>query len=69
VNPARHKSVPWLRMKRAGNAGIEVWVTWENGADRFVTGLKPDKGNGYGDFDMQPGGVYAIAVAESPCRL
>jgi hypothetical protein len=48
-----------------GMPGIEVWVTWENGADRFVTGLKPEKGNGYGDFDMQPGGVYAVAVAES----
>lgn len=48
-----------------GIPGIEVWVTWENGADRFVTGLKPENGNGYGDFDMLPGSVYAIAVAES----
>lgn len=48
-----------------GIPGAEVWVTWENGADRFVTGLKPDKGSGYADFDMQPGLIYAIAVAES----
>lgn len=48
-----------------GIPGIEVWVTWENGADRFVTGLKPEKGSGYADFEMQPGVTYAVAVAES----
>jgi hypothetical protein len=51
--------------KGKGIPGIEVWVTWENGADRFVTGLKPEKGSGYADFDMQPGVPYAVAVAES----
>jgi hypothetical protein len=51
--------------KGKGLAGIEVWITWENGADRLVTGLKPEKGAGYGDFDMQPNIAYAIAVAES----
>jgi hypothetical protein len=50
---------------RRGIAGVEVWVTWESGADRFVTGLKPESGSGYGDFDMQTGRVYAVAVAES----
>jgi len=52
-----------------GMPGVEVWVIWENGADRFVTGLKPDKGNGYGDFDMQLGIAYAIAVGESTLPL
>lgn len=48
-----------------GVPGLEVWVTFEDGADRFVTGLKPEKGNGYGDVEIQPGKTYAIAVAQS----
>jgi hypothetical protein len=55
--------------KGQGVPGIEVWVTWEGGADRFVTGLMPEKGPGYGDFDMQPGITYDVAVAESALPL
>jgi hypothetical protein len=55
--------------KGKGVPGIEVWVMWEGGADRFVTGLKPEKGPGYGDMDMQPGITYNIAVAESALPL
>ena len=55
--------------KAKGVPGIEVWVTWEGGADRFVTGLKPEEGPGYGDFDMQPGIGYDVAVAESALPL
>jgi hypothetical protein len=52
-----------------GMPGIEVWVMWENGADRFVTGLKPEQGNGYGDFDMQPAVTYAVAIGTSALPL
>ena len=45
--------------------GIEVWVTWDEGADRFVTGLKPEKGGGYADMNIQPDITYAVAVAQS----
>jgi len=45
--------------------GVEVWVTWDDGADRFVTGLKPEKGRGYGDVDIQPDKTYAVAIAQS----
>lgn len=45
--------------------GVEVWVTWDEGADRFVTGLKPEKGEGYGDVDIQPDKTYAVAIAQS----
>jgi hypothetical protein len=48
-----------------GVPGVEVWVTWDNGADRFVTGLKPDKGRGYADMSIQPDVTYAVAVAQS----
>ena len=45
--------------------GVEVWVTWDDGADRFVTGLKPEKGKGYGDVDIQLDKTYAVAIAQS----
>ena len=48
-----------------GVPGVEVWVTWDNGADRFLTGLKPEKGSGYADMDMQTDITYAVAVAQS----
>jgi hypothetical protein len=55
--------------KGQGLPGIEVWVTWEGGADRFVTGLKPERGAGYGDMDMRAGVAYDVAVAESALPL
>jgi hypothetical protein len=48
----------------AGLPGSEIWVTWSGGVDRFITGLKPDIGLGYADFDMTPGIVYAVAVGD-----
>ncbi|MBN1891113.1 MAG: hypothetical protein JW850_24160 [Thermoflexales bacterium] len=45
-----------------GLAGIEVWVSWEDGADRFVTGLKPERGTGYGDFDMKAQVAYDVSL-------
>jgi len=48
----------------AGNGlpGVDVWITWDGGADRFVTGLKPEFGSGYGDFDMQPDVSYRVGA-------
>jgi hypothetical protein len=51
--------------KGKGVPGIEVWVTWNEGADRFVTGLNPEKGSGYADMNIQPDILYAVAVAQS----
>jgi hypothetical protein len=48
----------------AGIPGSEIWVIWSGGVDRFTTGLKPEIGPGYADFDMTPGLVYAVAVAD-----
>ena len=42
--------------------GKEIWITWEGGSDRFVTGLKPEIDPGYGDFDMQPDQAYNVGV-------
>ncbi len=53
----------------AGLAGVELWVTGAGGADRFLTGLKPEVGLGYADFDIQPDVVYALAVGDPTARL
>jgi hypothetical protein len=47
-----------------GVPGVEVWLTWPDGADRAVTGLKPDQGPGYADFTVDQGIPYAISVGE-----
>jgi hypothetical protein len=61
-----------------GVPGATIWITWEGGADRFVTGLKPEIGAGYGDFDMlrdrhynvsidQPESVIVAGLRAQPC--
>ena len=45
-----------------GVSGKEVWITWEGGADRFFTGLKPEIDPGYGDFDMALDQSYAVGI-------
>lgn len=45
-----------------GLSGVDVWITWNGGADRFVTGLKPEFGLGYGDFDMTPAVSYRVGA-------
>jgi hypothetical protein len=44
-------------------AGIEVLVVWDTGQDHFFTGLKPELGLGYGDFEMTEGVTYAVQIA------
>ena len=44
--------------------GVEALVTWQNGADHFFTGFKPESGLGYGDFTMEPDISYTIVLAE-----
>lgn len=47
-----------------GMAGVEVWLMWPGGADRAVTGLKPEKGTGYADFSVEPGVSYDLGTSE-----
>lgn len=42
--------------------GVEIVVTWNQGEDRFVTGFKPELGNGFADFVMEAGAVYNIRI-------
>jgi hypothetical protein len=43
--------------------GVEVWVRWDGGADRFFTGFKPALGEGAGDFAMSPDISYTVVLA------
>jgi hypothetical protein len=43
-------------------AGIKIIVTWESGEEQFFTGLKPELGNGYADFSMQPDTTYSVQL-------
>lgn len=41
----------------------EVLVEWDSGSDRFITGFKPEFGEGYADFAMEEEGVsYAVSL-------
>ena len=54
-----------VRVRAAGRATAGVTalsVPWEGDEDEFFTGLKPDKGPDYGDFEMQPGIEYLLTV-------
>jgi hypothetical protein len=46
--------------------GVEVIVEWDGGFDHFFTGLKPELGQGYGDFEMTEGVEYAVHLVASP---
>jgi hypothetical protein len=47
-----------------GLPGVEVWLTWSDGADRAVTGLKPDRGPGYADFNVASDVAYTVSVGQ-----
>jgi hypothetical protein len=48
---------------------VELLVRWDGGEDRFVTGLKPDIGLGYADFDLERGHTYQLAVIGAASQL
>lgn len=48
----------------AGVPGVELWLLWADGADRAVTGLKPEPGMGYADFDAEQGVDYSLGISE-----
>ncbi|MCB9452738.1 MAG: hypothetical protein H6672_14970 [Anaerolineaceae bacterium] len=45
-----------------GVPGIEVRVRWSEGEDRFFTGLKPERGPAYADFQMEPDKGYTVEL-------
>ncbi len=45
--------------------GVEIDISWAGGEETFFTGLKPEIGDGYADYVMQPGVVYSLRVGRS----
>ena len=54
-----------------GLPGIGVEVSWDNGQEReiFFTGLKPEHGDDYADFDMAVGQSYRLEIADAESEL
>ena len=49
-----------------GIPGVELIVTWSpDNQERFYTGLKPDLGQGYADFEVEPRTAYTVELAGS----
>jgi len=59
VADANHDPVP----------GMRLTVTWPGGLDTFYTGLKPDLGAGYADFEMTPGLTYSLQLGNAGSML
>lgn len=47
-----------------GIPGQPVRVRWEGGEDTFYTGLKPERGPAYADFEMEEGVAYTIEMPD-----
>lgn len=48
--------------------GRTVWLLWEDGADRAMTGFKPEQGLGYADFEITTGHTYKLYM-DTPTGL
>ena len=48
--------------RRRQLAGAKIMITWDGGEDEFFTGLKPELGNGYADFIMDPTTTYTVQL-------
>lgn len=57
ITVRRQEEVEWLPLP-----GHEVWLLWEDGADRAVTGFNAEMGLGYADFTVTPGRVYKLYI-------
>jgi hypothetical protein len=44
--------------------GMGIFISWDGGQDRFFTGLKPERGLGYADFEMIPGISYTLRLSD-----
>jgi len=50
------------RVVQTPQPGRTIWLLWEDGADRAVTGFRPELGLGYADFTVAPGRVYKVYI-------
>lgn len=47
-----------------GLPGARLWLVWDEGADWAVTGLMPERGTGYADFEADPDIHYSLGLGE-----
>jgi hypothetical protein len=47
-----------------GVPGVEIVLNWPGNQEHFFTGLKPEFGLGYADFQMEPGITYTLRLAD-----
>ena len=50
------------RVEQVPQPGRTIWLLWEDGADRAITGFKPEIGPGYADFVIEPGRIYNLYI-------
>ena len=50
------------RVEWEAQPGREIWLLWESGADRAVTGFRPQLGLGYADFAVTSGHFYKLYI-------
>lgn len=61
-HPAGQMQVYVLDVNNAGIPAVKVLISWDGGSDVFFTGLKPELGPGYGDFDMEASKTYTVTL-------
>jgi hypothetical protein len=47
-----------------GIPNVEAWLLWSGGADRAITGLRPQQGTGYVDFTVEPEQQYNLYLEQ-----
>lgn len=53
-----------INVTRRQIPGAEIVITWNSGEEHIFTGLKPELGHGYADFEMTPGVTYSVRMAD-----
>lgn len=56
------------RVEIVGLPNRQLWLIWETGADRAITGFRLENGLGYADFVVEPGYTYNLYI-DSPSGL
>jgi hypothetical protein len=58
------KILVWVKDAEGnGLAGVGLVASWASGEDRSTTGLRPNLGVGYADFEMSPQIEYEVSLA------
>lgn len=61
---AAGKILVWVKDEGGkGLAGVGLVASWASGEDRSTTGLRPNIGAGYADFEMSPEIEYEVSLA------